>query len=881
MNIGIEHFFVGAKYGLDEATALAYLETPSLPRFEPAQIAVLRALLLNIARGNSFAFPQSYPDGSFGAELSVADTGLVNGLLVLTASLQRAAGDCVGVGHLISSAPGKVHIALPWGRKLVAEGALQTAFSAVENILKHSDSEPLLAQLTALSQQWLARAAVGGLSPNTWRFAAAARQRGIPVAIKSNVLQLGWGVAAVRMDSSFSGQTSTIATRLARFKHETKIILNSALVPVPLGIVASRENQLDGAVEKLGWPLVVKPWNQEQANGVVANIRDRALLKKAFDSAIGLSPQGVIVERHVDGDDHRMLVVNGELLMATRRVPGGVTGDGFSSIRALAARVNEDPRRGNTKRSALIRLSLDEDAEIYLSEQGLSPSSVPETGCFVPLRRTANISTGGTAVDVTDRVHPDNRLVVERAAKAIGLDIAGVDFICPDISRSWRDVGGAVCEVNAQPGFRPHWLGAPQRDVNGEVIDKFFAGADGRIPTTAITGTNGKSTVALMLHHIWLAAGKVSGVCTTQGTWIGGDYIDSRNLSGKPGADVLLADPAVEAAVIEAPRKGLLIFGDPCDRFDVATVLNIQDDHIGDGNITSKEQMALFKSQLLKRATKAVVINADDPLCLPMGDGLRNLRRILVSVDGNAEPIRKCIDEHGTAVFVGFCEGERWIFSSEQGDEYPVMALADIPATMAGLLKFNEDNALFAVALALAHDIPRQVIAAALAKFDNSPRCNPGRFNFIAGFPFKVLLDYAHNPDGIRGLCEVVKKIPVAGKKIAVIFDLGSRVKAHIDACAEPLAETFDDFVLGGQVQRINASRDYRGGDAVANMLAYYRGRMMVAGVTPDCLSMWPEVRAGISFALDRAEPGDLLVLLTEYKDAMAIIDQRLGQQEL
>ena len=245
-------------------------------------------------------------------------------------------------------------------------------------------------------------------------------------------------------------------------------------------------------------------------------------------------------------------------------------------------------------------------------------ASVPAAGTCVALRRTANISTGGTAEDVTAGVHPDNRMLVERAARVVGLDVVGVDFLTTDVGRSWREIGGAICEVNAQPGLRPHWLADPQRDVNGEILDRLFAGRPTRIPTVAITGTNGKSTTSLMLQHIWQTAGLRAGVCTTHCLRIGEETVSTRNLSGFPGARILLNDPAVEVAIIEMPRKGLIIFGHPCDRYDVAALLNIQDDHLGSLGIDTLDQMAELKSEVLQRARQAVVVNGDDPACVPM-----------------------------------------------------------------------------------------------------------------------------------------------------------------------------------------------------------------------------------------------------------------------
>ena len=413
--------------------------------------------------------------------------------------------------------------------------------------------------------------------------------------------------------------------------------------------------------------------------------------------------------------------------MVTKRLPGSVLGDGTSTVRALLARLNAEPLRGSDKRSLMMRIDLDEPALACLAEQGLTPDSVPDAARRVLLRRTANVGTGGTVQDVTNAVHPDNRLLAERAARTIGLDIAGVDFLCPDIARSWREVGGAICEVNAQPGFRVHWLGDPTRDVNGEVIDWLFQGKSARIPTAAITGTNGKSTTAQMLHHIWMHTGKTSGVSTSQGVWVGHDLVTDANLSGCPGGRMVLNDPAVEAAVFEMPRKGLIVFGHPCDRYDVAALLNVQNDHIGVDGIASLQEMAELKAQVLQRASIAVVINADDPLCLAMRHRAGTPRHILVAREGDNPAVLSHLTNDGEAVFIQQHQSSPWVVLAKGTTQTTLMPLHDIPATMNGLLRFNESNALFAMALAWAQGVEPAVIRAAMGSFANTPEQNPAQ----------------------------------------------------------------------------------------------------------------------------------------------------------
>jgi len=795
--------------------------------------------------------------------------------VALTVAIQRLARDPVGAGRVLQADQDVISIAFPWQREPVFKASMEFALRHLLLWLQPAERVEEQAQkLKNRFEQWLVSVQHGGLPPNTLRFALAAQQRRIPVSVTMGLLRLGWGVNAERMDSSFTGRTSTLAVRFARNKHQTSRLLHEAGIPVPPNSLVSNWQNAQNLVKKLGWPVVVKPSNQDQGNGVVPGIRDEEMLRRAFDEAAKLSPGAVIVERHIEGEDHRMLVVGGKLLMATHRIPGGVIGDGTSSLAQLVEQINADPRRGTGKRSLLIRLTLDEEAQSCLTEQQLTPASIPETGQFVRLRRTANISTGGTASDVTTMVHPDNRIIAERAAQIVGLDIAGVDFLCPDISRSWREVGGAVCEVNAQPGFRPHWLGDPSRDINGEIIDWLFREKSSRIPTAAITGTNGKSTVARMLHHIWMTAGKNTGVCTTSGVWIGHHLISDQNLSGNPGGRMLLNDPVVEAAVIEMPRKGLICFGHPCDCYDVAAFLNVQDDHIGVDGINKLEEMARLKAEVLERAVKAVVVNAEDSLCLAMLEYAGTDRHILVARSSSPVQLQAHIAQGGEAVFIQVHQGTPWIVLVRGAQQEPLMPLAEIPATMNGVLRLNETNALFAVALAWAQAIPSGIIRQALASFTNSPEHNPGRYNFIDGFPFQVLLDFGHNPDGVRELCKVVSKLPVAGKRRLLSLKLGNRHRSHLELIAPVLAHTFDTFILGCASTYVRRCADYVSDDPEATMLAASRDCLIRQGVAAEFITTERDQNLALRFALDSAQPGDLLVLLAEPGLALPILEE-------
>ena len=874
--IDINHvsLFPAARMGLNEKTATLTLEFDDNHTNWSSMNARLRDKVLQLCSAEPLwgikenDWPKAFlilPDET---------ATFANWVVALTIAFQRWARDPVWQGRVLKASKRSITLALPWQRDSVLKNALMFALRYLSFWTQTKPDPKVIAQLSKAFEQWTFSAQAGGLAPNTLRFAQAAHERDIPLSVSAGILRLGWGINTERMESSFTGTTGNLAVRIARHKFMTSQILQEGGVPVPLASLVPSWEDARKIADKFNWPVVIKPSNQDQGAGVVPGIRDEETLRLAFEGAAKFSPGAVVVEKHVEGEDHRLLVVGGKLLIATKRIPGGVTGDGTSTIVQLVAQVNADPRRGTGKRSLLIALTLDDEARSCLTEQAVTPESVPEAGSFVFLRRIANISAGGTATDITAMVHPDNRLVAERAARLIGLDIAGVDFLCPDISRSWHAVGGAVCEVNAQPGFRVHWLGDPARDINGEVIDWLFRDKTSRIPTAAITGTNGKGTVARMLHHIWMTAGKNAGVCTTDGVWVGHDLISDKNLSGYPGGRILLNDPSVEAAVIEMPRKGLIVFGHPCDHYDVAALLNLQHDHIGVDGIDSMEEMARLKAEVLERAQNAVVINAEDPLCLAMRDRALAPRHILVAREAEAPALREHLNQGGAGVFAKTHENSPWIILAEGGIETPLMPLAAIPATMNGLLRFNETNALFAVALAWAQGIAIDTIRRALAVFANTAEQNPGRYNFIEGLPFQVLLDFGHNPDGLRGICEIVQQLPVAGKRHFLSMMTGNRHRAHLDEIMPIVAPLFDDFILSCNQDTVLKSPEWAGEDPIQEMLSYSHLTLLAQGVSEKQITVERSSAQAIQLALASAQPGDLLVLLAGPWVALPILEE-------
>ena len=868
-------FFQGSVHGIIGATALISLKMEGqLNKNALSRLSSYSALTaLNAADPHYGIDPENWVS-SF-VQRAPKKPEFAHIIAALTVAFQRWARDPVSKAVVISGTEEKVQMAVPWHRPQICKSSL---ILALEYVRIASAGSPSLAEKNEFVQQFgkfLQQAHKNHLAPNTMRFALAAIDRGIPVyPLNDRSVQIGWGAGQIRLLSSFTHQTSNIAARLARNKFLTNQRLAQNKLPVPRAALAATFQDAGKIAETLGWPVVVKPATLDQGAGVTAGVKDTATLRAAFDAAHKLTPESVMVEKHIAGDDHRLLVVKGRLLMATRRVAGGVTGDGVSTIEQLIEQTNKDPLRGKGKRSLLIRLELDDVAQSCLVEAGFAATDVPPRGQFVALRKTANISTGGTATDVSDRVHPDNEAAAIRAARVLGLDIAGVDFLCPDISKSYRKTGTAICEVNAQPGFRPHWLSDPTRDINGEIVDILTAGNSPRIPTAAITGTNGKSTTAKMLHHIWQASGKTAGVCTTAGTWVGEDMIDDTNLSGHPGALMLFRDSMVESAIIELPRKGLILYGQPCDAYDVAALLNVSEDHIGVDGINSIEEMARLKAGVIARATGAVVINADDELCMEMRKFITAPRTILMAQSKSNSVFSEHLKNGGEGVFIKVVAGQDCLVFAEGGTEASVISVADIPATQGGLIHHNILNSMSAVALAWAQGLPLETIRQALGTFTNTIECNPGRYNYVEGFPFQLMLDYAHNPVGASTVVDYVEHLPVAGRRILFCQKIGNRRRADMTEMAPHFKRVFDEIVLSTDPDRVARNPEYAGDNPEEIMLSFARGELQDAGCPAEKITTEADLGTAIKIALSKAKPGDFVLMLTDTKKTYPFLEE-------
>jgi cyanophycin synthetase len=567
----------------------------------------------------------------------------------------------------------------------------------------------------------------------------------------------------------------------------------------------------------------------------------------------------VIVESFITGEDHRMLVINGELVAVAKRVPGHVVGDGIQTIEQLVEQVNQDPRRGVGHEKVLTRLQFDHQAETLLQKKGYTRSSIPADGEQVFLRSTGNLSTGGTATDMTDTVHPDNIEMAVRAVKAIGLDVGGVDFLTTDVTESYKEIGGAICEVNAAPGFRMHMApseGRP-RDVGGRVMDMLFPpGTPSRIPIAAVTGTNGKTTTARMLGHILKLAGSHVGLTSTDGVYIDGQRTVPGDMTGPLATRMVLSDPSVDVAVLEIARGGLLRAGMGVRHCDVGAVLNVKSDHLGLRGIGTLGQLAEVKRIVIEVARDTAVLNADDPLCLKMADYAEAKHLCYVTMDPGHELVREHIQAGGRGMVLESGIKGQMITIYDHGAHIPLLWTHLIPATLEGRAMHNVQNAMFAAAMAFSMELKLEDIRHGLRTFDTTFFQAPGRMNIYDEHPFKVILDYGHNPAAVEAMCELVKALDVSGRRICVLAAPGDRRDQDIAEIGRIAAGHFDRYIC----RRDDQLRG-RKPDEVPNLL---REALMANGVSADQIRVIPDEQAAIDSALREAEAGDLVFIFAD-----------------
>ncbi|MBS0382080.1 MAG: cyanophycin synthetase, partial [Proteobacteria bacterium] len=698
------------------------------------------------------------------------------------------------------------------------------------------------------------------LGPSTASLVKAAEQRGIPWLRmnEQSLVQLGHGKYQQRIQATITGRTPHIAVELASDKEETNKILAALGLPVPKQELVQSADAAVRAARRIGYPVVTKPYNGNHGRGISIHLTGDDEVRAGFTAAREHS-RSVIVETFVTGDDHRLLVVNGELVAATRRTPGHVTGDGEHSITQLVEIVNQDPRRGVGHEKVLTRLELDREANLMLERVALTADSVPEAGRIVFLRSTANLSTGGTATDVTDIIHPDNRDMAVRAIRAVGLDVGGVDFLSPNIAESYKSVGGGICEVNAAPGFRMHVApseGTP-RDVAGPVIDMLFPpGAPARVPIAAVTGTNGKTTTARMLAHIAKMAGFTPGLTTTDGVYIDGQRTVEGDMTGPVSARMVLADPQIDIAVLETARGGLLRAGMGVPEVNVGAVLNVQSDHLGMKGIDTVEQLAEVKRIVVEVAKDCAVLNADDPNALKMSGYTEAKVICYVTLTATHPLVREHVRAGGRACALEAGVNGQMITLYDKGGHIPLLWTHLIPATLEGRATHNVQNAMFAAAMAFSLGIKLDAIRQGLRTFDTTFFQAPGRMNVFDEHPFKVLFDYGHNAHAVGVMADLAQRLEVGGRRIVVLAGPGDRRDEDLVAIADAVAGRFDHYIC-----RRDDSLRGRDGDEVPRIIAK---ALHAKGVPEGAVSIIPDEQQAIDAALHMARAGDLLLVFAD-----------------
>jgi cyanophycin synthetase len=780
--------------------------------------------------------------------------------------LQNMAGSSVSFGKTRSAgAPGVYNMVFEYKQRDVgleaARIALQLLLSLLPASLRKELSDAIESEFEfeQARDDFIRFAQRKELGPSTASLVAAAEERDIPY-IRLNqhsLVQFGHGRYQQRIQATITSKTSHIAVEISCDKEDTHNLLRDLGLPVPQQQLVYSEVQARRAGERIGFPVVVKPLNANHGRGVSINLTDADQVEAAFEEARkNASGRSVLVESYIEGMDHRMLVVNDELVAVAKRVPGHVVGDGRHTIAELVDIVNEDPRRGIGHEKVLTRLELDNQAERLMELAGVGADTVLPNGEVLFLRSTANLSTGGTAIDMTDVVHPENREMAVRAVQAVGLDVGGVDFLTQDITKSYKDVGGAIVEVNAAPGFRMHV--APSegqaRDVSGRVMDMLYPPeTPRRIPIASITGTNGKTTTSRMLAHILKTAGHTVGMTSTDGVYIDGRLSVKGDMTGPASAQIVLRDPTVDFAVMETARGGLLRAGMGYRRSDVSACLNVASDHLGLKGIDTLEQLAELKRIPIEVARDTAVLNADDELCLRMADYTEAENVCYVTMNPAHALVKEHIRAGGRAMVLEQGINGDMITLYDKGTHFQLLWTYLIPATLEGKATHNVQNAMFAAAIAFSLGKSLDDIRHGLRTFGATFFQAPGRMNVFDEHPFKVILDYGHNAAAIASIVQLTDRLDVGGRRICVLAAPGDRRDEDITAIAAEAAGHFDHYIC-----KADDNRRGRAEDEVPQML---RETLRANGVDDARIEVIPSEVKAVADALAMADDGDLVVI--------------------
>ncbi|WP_414549803.1 cyanophycin synthetase [Anabaena sp. CCY 0017] len=769
--------------------------------------------------------------------------------------LQELAGMHVGFGRTRETAtPGIFQVVIEYLNEEAGRYAGRAAVRLCQSIVDRGRYPKAELEQDILDLKDLYRES--SLGPSTEAIVKEAEKRGIPWTQLSArfLIQMGYGVNQKRMQATMTNKTGILGVELACDKEATKRILAAAGAPVPRGTVINFLDDLEEAIEYVGgYPIVIKPSDGNHGRGITIDIRTWDEAEAGYEAA-RLVSRSIIIERYYVGRDHRVLVVDGKVVAVAERVPAHVVGNGRSTIGDLVEETNQDPNRGDGHDKILTKIELDRNSYQLLERQGYTLNSVPPKGVICYLRATANLSTGGSAIDRTDEIHPENVWLAQRIVKIIGLDIAGLDIVTTDISRPLREMDAVIVEVNAAPGFRMHVapsIGTP-RNVAGAVMDMLFPNQQsGLIPILSVTGTNGKTTTTRLLAHIYKQTGKVVGYTTTDGTYIGEYLVESGDNTGPQSAHVILEDPTVEVAVLETARGGILRSGLGFENANVGVVLNVAADHLGIGDIDTIDQLANLKSVVAEAVFPDgyAVLNADDHRVAAMAERTKaNIAYFTMNPD--SELVRKHIQKGGVAAVY-----ENGYLSIVKGDwTHRIERAENIPLTMGGRAPFMIANALAASLAAFVQNVTIEEIRAGLKTFRASVSQTPGRMNLFNLGKYHALVDYAHNPASYEALGSFVRNW-TTGERIGVVGGPGDRRDEDFVTLGKLSANIFDHII-------VKEDDDTRGRSRGSAAELITQG---ITEVNPNSRyeSILDET-AAINKALDMAPDNSLVVILPE-----------------
>ncbi|NHZ39379.1 cyanophycin synthetase [Massilia sp. CCM 8693] len=835
MTIERQRFLRGPNLFADTPCMLTLVDPGPLAGVEPAAIAGLHERLASL-------LPSLRPR----SELAEGDLGELLGHL--TVELQSLAGSEVGSveKRAVRKDPGQCRVVCSYQFERVASQALDLALRLLDALVNQTnlDVQAALAEL----KDTVADCAIG---TSTGAVLAAARRRGIPLirmTDTANLFQLGWGSRQKRLQATVTGSTGYIAVDIASDKQLTKTLLEQAGLPVPEGETVRTVEEAVRVAGRIGGPVTVKPLDANQGKGVTTRCGTDDEVRTAFAHAREHG-RSVIVERFLTGRDYRVLVTGNKVAAASWRRPPHVTGDGVSTVGQLVDMENSSPARGEGHTNILTKIPLDDIALDVLRKQGMDAGSVPAAGSVVELRGNANLSTGGTAEDVTDLLPRSTVQICIRAAKTIGLDVAGIDIVCDDISRPLAAQGGGIIEVNAAPGIRMHQYpsaGTP-RDAGDAIVESMFGAGDGRIPLIAVTGTNGKTTTTRLIEHAARLTGLSTGMTTTEGVYINGELTMEGDCTGYHSALSLLSAPDVDLAVLESARGGILKRGLAFDRCDVSVVLNVSADHLGLDGVDTLEELAMVKEVVARSASRAVVLNAHDPLCVDMARRLAPGVEILYfSLDAGHPVLRQHLADGGRAVFLR----QRCVVLASGGAEQRLLDERAMPVSMNGVARYNVANALAAAAALAAAGFGNDAIVAGLSSFVSDGKNNPLRSNVFDIGGVQVVVDFAHNCAAYGALSEMARGM-AAGQIVGVVSAPGDRRDRDLREIGQVCAAGFDTVVV--------YESESRGRPAGETARLISEGAAS-ASPEPGRLHCRLDAHEAIRFALRMCSPGDVLI---------------------